>query len=360
MTSYIVKSLLIILTFILFCRSMFGVFKTLKNTPHGKIKIALICILTIALVAAMVICLTLFEVILCVVLLLCAFLFRKRIFEYFKMILPQKHGRLKAAGSVAASVFVLWLGLALFYRTDIGMPIGVQNYLYHKYWEEFDVNGFMGATIAGHPTNQLTCCPKTGNPTTDAFNVVRKNTLSIGSRLFASDNYYGIIIRDDYEKYIATYIDDYFDDYKVYVCFETSGLSNAKYMSDGFDKNTSLKDFLDFQKDENNIRTCNTANIYIFIDKQPNINERDLVLNKIQLFSTDLLENFCCISVYLAVFGNESKYNYESLTMENYYSWRNPNNWDYKPYYINFGIDFNSEIMYFNINENFFIVEGEN
>ena len=81
-------------------------------------------------------------------------------------------------------MFILWFGLAGFYRTDIGMPIGVQNYLFHKYHEEFDVNGFFGATIVGHPTNQLTCCPKNGNPATDAFNVVRKNTLSIAKNSF--------------------------------------------------------------------------------------------------------------------------------------------------------------------------------
>lgn len=82
MTSYIVKSFLIILTFILFWRSMFGVFKTLKNTPHGKFKIALTCILIIALVAAMVICLTLFEVILCLVLFIAVFIFRKKYPKY--------------------------------------------------------------------------------------------------------------------------------------------------------------------------------------------------------------------------------------------------------------------------------------
>ena len=120
----------------------------------------------------------------------------------------------------------------------------MKNYLYHKYNEEFEVSGFFGATIAEHPTNQLTCCPKNGNTATDSFNVVRKNTLSVGSRRFASDNYYGIIIREDYEKYVSDIVSKYFDEFKVFVRFEFSGISNTKYMSDEFDKNTSLEDFL--------------------------------------------------------------------------------------------------------------------
>ena len=182
------------------------------------------------------------------------------------MILSHRYGKLKAAGSVAASVFVLWLGLALFYRTGIGMPIGVQNYLYHKYWEEFYVNSFNGATIAGHPTNQLTCCPKNGNPTTDAFNVVRKNTLSIGSRLFASDNYYGIIIRDDYEEFVSQLLAEYFDEFEVSVNFNWSGISNIKYMSDILDKSISFDEFLFFQK--NSGESCNSATIEIRVPQK--------------------------------------------------------------------------------------------
>ena len=239
------------------------------------------------------------------------------------------------------------------------MPIGVQNYLFHKYNEEFEVSGFFGATIAGHPTNQLTCCPKNGNPQTDAFNVVRKNTLSIGSRRFASDNYYGIIIRDEYEKYISDIVSKYFDEFKVFVRFNFSGLSNTKYMSDEFDKNTSLADFFNYQKNSDNIRACNRASIVVFFNEQPTIRDKDNIIKKIQLFCSDLQNELNYVSVFFAVFDEESKYNYDSLTVDTYYAWSNPNNWDYSPRCIYFGLDHKSEIMYFEIDEQFFISREE-
>lgn len=224
-----------------------------------------------------------------------------------KKILSKKFGKLLATGSVFLFVFVLWFGLAVFYRTDIGMPIGVQNYLFHKYHEEFDVNGFFGATITGHPTNQLTCCPKNGNPATDAFNVVRKNTLSIGSRRFASDNYYGIIIRDDYEEYISTFIDDYFDDFTVNVYFDFSGLSNTKYMSDEFDKETSLEEFLAFQKDENKFRACNFARLNIILNFQPTLTDKEIVTTQSMNLLNRLATEYNYLDIY--IMGSEDNYN---------------------------------------------------
>lgn len=259
--SYTVKSLLAILFFVLIFRDFFRLLKRLKSTPNGKIKTAGICVLTVLSAAAAVILLTLFELSLLLVLLLAAWLFRKNLSAFAKNTLCKKNGKLKLAGVSAGAAFVLWFGLALFYRTDIGMPIGVKNYLYHKYGEEFEVSGFFGANVWGHPTNQLTCCPKNGNPQTDAFNVARKNTLSIGSRRFASDNYYGVLIRDDYKKFIETYLSDYFEEYEVDVGFNWSGLSNVKYMSDVFDKSTSLDKFLKFQK--MNGKSCNVADVKI-------------------------------------------------------------------------------------------------
>jgi len=279
MSNYIVKSCLAILLFLLAYRNFFNYIKTLKTASHGKIKTAGICLAVVISAAAAVILLTLFEFVLVMVLL--------------------------------AAAFALWFGLALFYRTDIGMPIGVQNYLYHKYWEEFEVSGFFGATVAGHPTNQLTCCPKNGNPQTDSFNVARKNTLSIGSRLFASDNYYGVLIRDDYEKYISTFIDDYFDDFTVRVYFDSSGLGNVKYMSDEFDKTTSLMDFLSFQKNERKSEGCNFARLNIFLNNQPTIEERELIEKKV----LNLFNDLCSEYTYLRIYVKIPKYSSECITV---------------------------------------------
>lgn len=282
MTSNLLRVLFILLVMVLLCRPYIGWVKSCSK----KIIPILTGVFALAISPIMVIFLTLFEVLFCLSVVVLLFIFRKYISNFMKKILSKKFGKLIATGSVFLFMFILWFGLAVFYRTDIGMPIGVQNYLFHKYHEEFDVNGFFGATIAGHPTNQLTCCPKNGNPATDAFNVVRKNTFSIGSRRFASDNYYGIIIREDYEEYISTFIDDYFDDFTVNVYFDFSGLSNTKYMSDEFDKETSLEEFLAFQKDDNNIRGCNFARIIIMLNSQPTIDKQELYKSK----SLDLLE----------------------------------------------------------------------
>lgn len=303
MTGYITKALFILLVYVLIFRAYL---KWAKNSPK-KIKPIIAGIIAIGSGTAAVFLLTLFEVLFCLAVFCAIFIFRKKLYKLYHEMLSGKYGKLKAAGFTVAAAFALWLGLALFYRTDFGMPIGVQNYLFHKYNEEFEVSGFFGATIAGHPTNQLTCCPKNGNKATDCFNVARKNTLSIGSRRFASDNYYGIIIRDDYEKYVSDIIDDYFDDFTVNVYFEFSGLSNIRYMSDEFDKGTSLEEFLAFQKDEDNIRACNFARLDICLNFQPTISEQEFLTNKsLQLFEK-IASEFNGLRIYIT--SIEDNYN---------------------------------------------------
>ena len=306
MTGYITKALFILLVYVLIFRAYL---KWAKNSPK-KIKPIIAGIIAIGAGTAAVFLLTLFEVLFCLAVFCAIFIFRKKLYKLYHEMLSGKYGKLKAAGFTVAAAFALWLGLALFYRTDFGMPIGVQNYLFHKYNEEFEVSGFFGATIAGHPTNQLTCCPKNGNKATDCFNVARKNTLSIGSKRFASDNYYGIIIREDYEEYISTFIDDYFDDFTVKVYFETSGLSNAKYMSDEFNKSTSLADFLEYQKNDNNIRGCNYAIVIITLKQQPTITEKEKTLQNANKLFKQLSKQYRLLSVYIQ---STSKYNISAL-----------------------------------------------
>lgn len=302
MSNYIVKSCLAILLFLLVYRNFFNYIKTLKNTSYyGKIRAIGICLAVLLLAAAAIILLTLFEFFLLLALILLAWLFRKKLSVFAKNILSKSHGKLRLTGVSAAAAFVLWFGLALFYRTSIGMPIGVKNYLYHKYWEEFEVSGFFGATVWGHPTNQLTCYPKDGNPQTDSFNVARKNTLSIGSRLFASDNYYGILIREDYENYISTFIDDYFDEFKVYAYFDSGGLSNVKYMSDCFSKKTTLDNFLKYQ--EKYEESCNYSMVYIYAYND--VLDRELVLNNFQNLIKNLSLDISYSSVVLTVVDDD-------------------------------------------------------
>ena len=303
MTGYMTKALFILLVYVLMFRTYL---KWAKNSPK-KIKPIIAGIIAIGSGTTAVFFLTLFEVLFCLAVFCAIFIFREKLYKLYHEMLSGKYGKLKAAGFTVAAVFALWLGLALFYRTDFGMPIGVQNYLFHKYNEEFDVDGYFGVKISGNPQNQLTCCPKNGNKATDCFNVARKNTLSIGSRRFASDNYYGIIIRDDYEKYVSDIIDDYFDDFTVNVYFEFSGLSNIRYMSDEFDKGTSLEEFLAFQKDEDNIRACNFARLDICLNFQPTISEQEFLTNKsLQLFEK-IASEFNGLRIYIT--SIEDNYN---------------------------------------------------
>jgi|GEM_PF-5345477 len=303
--SIISKVISILLVMVLLCRPYIG---WVKNSSKKVIPI-LTGIFALAISPIMVIFLTLFEVLFCLLVVVIVFLLRKPISSFIKKISVQKLGKLKVVGCILASVVVLWFGLAVFYRTDIGMPIGVQNYLFHKYHEEFDVNGFFGATIAGHPTNQLTCCPKNGNPATDAFNVVRKNTLSIGSRRFASDNYYGVIIKEDYEKYVSDIVSKYFDEFEVEVDFNWSGLSNIKYMSDVFDKSTSLEEFLEYQK--KNAKSCNVAEITIILNSE-NSNYKSNLLEIGNVF----LESTNCVIIDVYIQNKQNNVCYITINRE--------------------------------------------
>lgn len=293
------------LVFTLISRKLFSWVKS-KYGGHGvKYKANIIFCGIIAVSVVPVVFLTFNEFLMLTAVVLIAYFFRKKLFAFSQKTLSKKNGKIKLAGSIAAAVFVLWFGLALFYRTDFGMPIGVKNYLYHKYWEEFEVSGFFGATVWGHPTNQLTCYPKNGNPQTDAFNVARKNTLSVGSRRFASDNYYGILIRDDYEKYISTFIDDYFDEFKVYAYFDSGGLSNVKYMSDNLNKKISLNEFLKLQNKYK--KSCNWSDIHIILYVEE-INENELHDVFIS-FLNNVSTNVSSASIFFTVINSQDEYN---------------------------------------------------
>ncbi len=292
------------LVFILISRKLFSFIKARHGGQGVKYKANIIFCGIIVISAVPVVFLTFNEFLMLTAVIMVSYFFRKKLLAFSEKTLSKKNGKIIFAGSIAAAVFVLWFGLALFYRTDFGMPIGVKNYLYHKYWEEFEVSGFFGATVWGHPTNQLTCYPKNGNPQTDAFNVARKNTLSVGSRRFASDNYYGIWIREDYEKYISTFIDDYFDEFKVYAYFDSGGLSNVKYMSDNLNKKISLDEFLKLQNKYK--KSCNWSDIHIILYAEE-INENELHDVFISLLN-NVSTNVSSASIFFTVIDSQDEY----------------------------------------------------
>lgn len=303
MTNLMIKALLLLLALILMSRAYIGWIKVNKAKKIGIVKIVFSVIFICFFIYVQLFETAMFEFLLVFSIILLLFAFRKRISKLFAKLCNSKFGKVKAVGMILLFPVGIWLALALFYRTPLGMPIGVKNYLYHKYDEEFDMAGFWAATPAGHPINEFTCWPKNGNRQTDSFNVVRKNTLSVGSRSFASDNYYGIIIREDYENYISEIVSKYFDEYKVYAYFDFSGLSNTSYMSDEFDKKTTLNDFFDYQRKKS--ESCNSVYIYIYAydnlakDKAKTIN--DDIVNEIKT-------NVSLATVYFKIFNDNEYY----------------------------------------------------
>lgn len=299
MSKYILNTMIILLTLMIYRRSVCGYIG--NNWKTGRKAIAVLLPVGVGLVCiAVIIFLTFFEACFICCTAVVGFLLRHQLAEIFKAQYSRKHGKLHAAKTVGIICFSLWLGLALFYRTDIGTPIGLKNYLYHKYNEEFKYIGVKpdGANYGFYPIN--------GNRDTDKFNVVRKKYLSVGSRLFASDNYYGIIIRDEYVKHVLTYTDKYFDDCKAKVYYNSSDLSNLTYMSDEFDKNTSLEEFLSFQKDENNIRGCNFAYLYLDLNFQPLESEEEIITTKVLNMFKEMTSEYTLLRIYISGSENTS------------------------------------------------------
>ena len=347
MSKYILNTMVVLLTLMLYRRSAVSFIKG-KWAADKKAAAVSVSVGTVLLCGAVIYFLTFFEACFVSVVASVGFLMRYTLLEIFKAQYARKHGKLHVVKAVCIICFSFWLGLALFYKTDIGVKTGLKNYFYHKYHEEFKYIGVKpdGVNYGFYPIN--------GERDTDTFNVVRKRWLSIGSRLFASDNYYGIIIRDEYEKRISEYINKYFNDYKVYVKFNSSGLSNLTYMSDEFDKNTSLNEFIEFQHDIERSKSCNYASVEIFFNKQPLMEEKDIILNKINLLNDELIKEYSYINIMFTVFDEKSRYSFESLSRRNYIKWSNPNNWDYKVHRIDVLINSKSEISYFGVDDKFF------
>lgn len=299
MSKYILNTMVVLLTLMLYRRSAVSFIKG-KWAADKKAAAVLVCVGTALLCGAVIYFLTFFEACFVSVVASVGFLMRYTLLEIFKAQYARKHGKLHVVKAVCIICFSFWLGLAWFYKTDIGVKTGLKNYLYHKYHEEFKCIGESpdGAQFGFYPIN--------GDRDANRFNVVRKRWLSIGSRLFASDNYYGIIIRDEYEKHVLTYADKYFDNCKAEVRFNSSGLSNLTYMSDEFDKNTTLEEFLAFQKDEDNIRGCNFADLFIDLNFQPTVSDEITVTNKALNLFEDLTSEFCLLQVHIS--GSEDTY----------------------------------------------------
>ena len=115
------------------------------------------------------------------------------------------------------------------------------------------------------------------------------------------------------------------DEFKVFVRFEFSGLSNTKYMSDEFDKNTSLEDFFNYQKNSDNIRACNTANLSIMLEHQPLIKEQNVVIEKTEQIFTEFSEDLKFTQMEIITITDSERCKYYDVDRTYYYYILNDN-----------------------------------
>ncbi len=322
MTNLMVKALLLLLAAILMARTYIGWIKANKANKSGIVKIVLSAIFICFFIYVQLFQTTMFEFLLGFAVAFLLVAFRKVIRMLYTKLCDKKLGKIKTAGILLMCPVAFWLALALFYQTPLGKPIGVRNYLYHKYDEEFEVACVWAENSYGRPINGFICWPKNGTKATDAFRVEKKRTLSAGSKLFASDNYYGIIIREDYENSIAEVIDDYFEEFKIYASFEYSGISNIVYMSDYLSKDTTLEEFIEYQSDENTRSSHNSASVDVFIPEEL-VTDKESTLEKIDMIGKELEHKFPYLTIDFRTMSDDSVLDYESLNRYTFLNGRN-------------------------------------
>ena len=303
-------------------RAYIGWIKANKANKSGIVKIISSIIFACFFIYVQLFKTTMFEFLLGFAIILLLFAFRKQISELFAKLCNSKFAKAKTVGMVLLFPVGIWLALALFYQTPLGKPIGVKNYLYHKYDEEFEIGRLWAENSYGRAVNGFICWPKNGTKATDAFRVEKKRTLSAGSKLFASDNYYGIIIREDYENSIAEVIDDYFEDFKIFARFNYSGISNIVYMSDYLSKDTTLEEFIEYQSDKNTRSSHNTASVDVFLPKEL-VADKESTLEKIYIIAKELEHKYPYLTVDFCIISNDSNHDYESLNRTTFLSWIN-------------------------------------
>ena len=317
MTNLMLKALLLLLAAILMARAYIGWIKANKAKKSGIVKIIFSIIFICLFVCVELFETTMFEFLLGFAVAFLLFAFRKRISKLFAELCNSKFGKVKAVSMILLFPVGIWLALALFYQTPLGKPIGVSNYLYHKYDEEFEVACVWAENSYGRPINGFNCWPKNGTRATEAFRVEKKRTLSAGSKLFASDNYYGIIIREDYENSIAEVIDDYFEEFKIFACFDYSGISNIVYMSDYLSKDTTLEEFIEYQSDKNTRSSHNTASVDVFLPKEL-VTDKESTLEKIGMIAEELNYKYPYLTVDFCSISDDSEHDYESLNRKTF------------------------------------------
>ncbi len=107
----------------------------------------------------------------------------------------------------------------------------VLSHLESKYGESFEIVSFYGENI-DMPYDEIICQNKNG----ELFSVSIEND---GLKQIIHDDYYGIVIADEYREYVEEILDHYISDYKYFFNF-TCG-----HFEDEFDASTQLSEALD-------------------------------------------------------------------------------------------------------------------
>lgn len=110
------------------------------------------------------------------------------------------------------------------------------NYAKDKYDEEFEMIDIKYSSRIDFG-DTMAVYPKGGDEKTEAFVILREN---YGDKIVYSDDYFKILIREEYEEYVGAVVEKYFPEYKLYLLVGT--LSNNLTYPDYFNKNTTLED----------------------------------------------------------------------------------------------------------------------
>lgn len=127
-----------------------------------------------------------------------------------------------------------------------------QTYLQKKYNQDFQIISLIDKSI-DVPYEEIHLCPAT-NPE-DMVTVYHSQELN-DENFYFSDNYYRIIVRDEFEKKIHSIIDSRFDRCKIFFGF------TASFFPDELDASFSLDDALEKYSD------ALFVNIFVFIPEE--------------------------------------------------------------------------------------------
>lgn len=146
------------------------------------------------------------------------------------------------------------------------------SYLEQKYHKKFKPIGLEKASWAYHYDN-LTVYAEGDDKKTDYFHIYRK---TVNGKYVFTDNYFGILARDEYEKKISNIVKDYFPEFKLYSSFDAESFP---------DKLTSKSTLSDADKTGANLYV--STNIFVV----PTLKDKQEVNENFKLLISKMAKN---------------------------------------------------------------------